>query len=80
MEIPRWQVMLLNIFPLVLALFSPYIPFAVIFLDPLRRMTLVDNILLPVYAALEIAVIALHSMSCRKCTISECPLNRASKN
>jgi hypothetical protein len=80
MEIPRWQFILLNIFPLVLALFSPYIPFAIIFLDPLRSMSLVDNILLPLYAALEIAVIALHSMGCRKCTISECPLSKAGKN
>ena len=80
MEIPRWQFILLDVLPLLLALFSPYIPFAIIFIDPIRRMTLIDNILLPVYFVLEIAVIALHSMGCRKCPISECPLSRAGKN
>jgi len=77
MEIPRWQFILFDVIPLVLALFSPYIPFAIIFIDPIRKMTLIDNILFPVYAVLEVATIALHSMGCKKCTISECPLNRA---
>jgi len=80
MELPRWQFILFDIVPLLLALFSPYLPFAIIFIDPVRRMTLIDNILLPIYAVLEITAIALHSMGCRKCSISECPLSKAGKN
>jgi len=80
MELPRWQFILFDIVPLLLALFSPYLPFAIIFIDPVRRMTLIDNILLPLYAVLEITAIALHSMGCRKCSISECPLSKAGKN
>ena len=76
MEIARWQFILFDVFPLILALFSPYIPFAIIFIDPIRKMTLIDNILLPLYFVLEITAIALHSMGCKKCTISECPLNK----
>jgi len=80
MEIPKWQFILFNVTFLVFGLFSPYIPFAIIFIDPIRRMTFIDNILLPLYFILEVTTIGLHSYGCRKCTISECPLSKAGKN
>ncbi len=76
MEIPQWQMFIFAIGPLMIGLFSPYIPFIIIFIDPVRKMAFTDNILLPLYVVLELIVIWLHSRGCKNCPISECPLNR----
>ena len=79
MEIPRWQFILLDGLFFIIAMFAPYSVFLIALMDPVKNLTIIDDILFFLYLAVDLITIYLHSKGCKKCTMYDCPLNKAGK-
>jgi hypothetical protein len=79
MDNPKWQFILLNWSFFAVAMFAPYSVFLIALMDPVKNLTIIDDILFFLYLAVDLITIYLHSKGCKKCTMYDCPLNKAGK-